>query len=64
MLLGLATAFGWRVRLMGAIQIVLMLGFMAILSAAMPELWLHPFGPLTKNVPLIAATLVMMALEE
>ena len=43
---------------------VLMLGFTAILSVGIPELWLHPFGPLTKNVPLIAATLVMIALEE
>jgi uncharacterized protein YbjT (DUF2867 family) len=62
--LGLATAAGWRVRLMGTVQILLMCGFMAILSARMPELWLHPFGPLTKNIPLIGATLAMMALEE
>jgi len=62
--LGLATAAGWRLRLLGAIQILLMLGFMAILTWGMPALWLHPFGPLTKNIPLIAATLVMMALEE
>lgn len=62
--LGLATAARWQVRWMGALQIVLMLGFMAILTAGMPELWLHPFGPLTKNIPLIAATCVMMALEE
>jgi uncharacterized protein YbjT (DUF2867 family) len=62
--LGLATAVGWRVRLMGAIQIMLVLGFTAILTARLPEVWLDPFGPLTKNVPLLAATLVMMALED
>lgn len=62
--IGLATAVGWRVRLMGVIQLLLMAGFTIILSAGMPELWLHPFGPLTKNIPLIGATLVMMALEE
>jgi uncharacterized protein YbjT (DUF2867 family) len=61
--LGLATAAGWRVRLLGAVQLVLILGFTAILSVGLPELWLHPFGPLTKNVPLIGATLAMMALE-
>jgi hypothetical protein len=63
-LIGLATAAGWKVRLMGMIQIVLILGFTAILTARLPEFWLHPFGPLTKNVPLLAATLVMMALED
>jgi uncharacterized protein YbjT (DUF2867 family) len=62
--LGLATAVGWRVRLMGCVQILLMCGFMAILTARMPALWLDPFGPLTKNIPLIGATLAMMALEE
>jgi hypothetical protein len=62
--LGIATALGWRVRLMGLIQIVLMIGFTLILTVGIPELWLHPFGPLTKNVPLFAATLAMMALEE
>src|SRR5262249_10338785 len=62
--LGVATAVGWRVRLMGVLQIALMLGFMLILSVGMPELWLHPFGPLTKNVPLLGARLAMMALEE
>jgi nucleoside-diphosphate-sugar epimerase len=62
--LGLATAAGWRVRLMGCVQILLMCGFMAILTARMPTLWLDPFGPLTKNIPLIGATLAMMALEE
>jgi len=62
--LGLATAAGWRVRLMGTIQLLLIAAFTVILTLTMPELWLHPFGPLTKNVPLVGATLVMMALEE
>ncbi len=61
--LGLATALGWRMRLLGAVQIALIVGFTAILSAGMPELWLHPFGPLTKNVPLLGAIVAMMALE-
>ncbi len=62
--LGLATAVGWRVRWMGAMQLLLMFGFMGILTALLPEFWIHPFGPLTKNIPLIGATLVMMAWEE
>jgi hypothetical protein len=39
-------------------------GFMVILSLGMPELWLDPFGPLTKNIPILGATLVMRALED
>jgi hypothetical protein len=62
--LGLATAAGWRVRLLGTVQIGLMLFFMAVLTVTQPELWTDPFGPLTKNIPLLGATLAMMALEE
>ena len=63
--IGLATAVGWRVRLMGWIQILLILGFTLILSLTDPaNWWLHPFGPLTKNIPLLGATLVMLAMEK
>jgi hypothetical protein len=41
-----------------------MLFFMAVLTLTQPELWTDPFGPLTKNIPLLGATLAMMALEE
>ncbi|MGZ8215129.1 MAG: DoxX-like family protein, partial [Methylosarcina sp.] len=28
------------------------------------EYWVHPFGPLIKNLPLLAASFVLLALEE
>lgn len=59
--LGVATLAGWRLGLVGLAQLVLVLGFSAILTVASPELWAHPFGPLTKNIPLIAAILAMIA---
>ena len=62
--LGLATWIGRRIRLVGCIQIGTMLGYTAILSVHLPELWLHPFGPLIKNLPLLVVTLIMIALEE
>ncbi len=62
--IGLATALGWRVRTMAAIQLALMASFTAILTLATPEMWIHPFGPLTKNIPLVAATIAMIALED
>lgn len=63
-LLGLAIAVRYQVRRAGAVSLALLLGYMAILTVAIPGFWWHPFGPLTKNVPFIVATLVMMALEE
>jgi hypothetical protein len=29
----------------------------------MPEFWLHPFGPLSKNVPMCAAIVAAWALD-
>ena len=63
-LLGLCTMAGYRLRLMGALQLLLMFGFTVILTYGSPSFWVHPFGPLTKNIPLIAATLVMMAMAQ
>jgi hypothetical protein len=45
-------------------QIVLILGYTAIISAFLPEFWLHPFGPVLKNVPLLAALWLLLQLEE
>jgi uncharacterized protein YbjT (DUF2867 family) len=61
--LGLLLLLRWRPVLVGALQIALMTGFTMIISVALPEWWLHPFGPITKNIPVALATLVMMALE-
>jgi hypothetical protein len=50
--------------LVGALQLATMIAFTLIITVFMPEAWLHPFGQVTKNVPLALATLVMMALED
>jgi uncharacterized protein YbjT (DUF2867 family) len=40
-------------------QIVLVLVYTAIITLRLPELWLHPFGPISKNLPILAALLVL-----
>lgn len=62
--LGLALLFGLRIRLVGWLQLLVMVGYTVILSFSMPELWLHPFGALSKNIVFLMATLVLMALED
>lgn len=54
----------WRVPLVGAVQILAVLGYLALATAAWPALWLYPLGPLVKLLPLLVATLVMMAIED
>ncbi len=64
LVLGAVLLAGWRVRLVGLLQIITMLVFTAIITITIPGEWLHPFGPITKNIPLIVATLIMTALED
>jgi uncharacterized membrane protein YphA (DoxX/SURF4 family) len=52
----------WR-RWMWRLQIAVMLGYTALITLFLPELWLHPFGPLLKNVPMLAATLLLHEME-
>jgi hypothetical protein len=47
----------------GAAQLALMAAYTGLVTLFMPELWLHPLGAISKNLPVAAATLVMMALE-
>jgi uncharacterized protein YbjT (DUF2867 family)/uncharacterized membrane protein YphA (DoxX/SURF4 family) len=62
-LLGALLLIGWRPVAVGAAQLAVMAAF-TLLAVRLPaEYWLHPFAPLLKNLPIAAATLVMMALE-
>jgi uncharacterized protein YbjT (DUF2867 family)/uncharacterized membrane protein YphA (DoxX/SURF4 family) len=50
-----------RTRLVGAAQIAAMLLYTVLATVAAPEAWADPFGPLLKNVAVLAATLALMA---
>lgn len=36
-----------------ALQIALVAGYTLIMSLCLPEFWMHPFGPLSKNLPVL-----------
>jgi len=56
--LGVATLFLHR-KILWQLQAALILGYTAIISVFLPELWLHPFGPVLKNLPMLAALIVL-----
>lgn len=49
-------------RWLWPLQIVLVLAYTAVLSWCLPRFWLHPFGPLAKNLPLLAMLAVLWRL--
>ena len=57
--LGVALATGRFPRLMAAVQVAMICGFTLIITIFLPGWWLHPFGPISKNVVLIAAALAV-----
>lgn len=61
--IGLALLVRWRPGAIAAIQVAVIAGYTAVLTVAMPALWGDPFGPLLKNLPVVAAVLALAAIE-
>jgi len=51
-------------RWLWPLQIGLVFAYTVVMSIALPEFWLHPFGPLSKNLPILAAMAMMWRLSE
>ena len=49
----------WNYR----IQILTIVTYSLLLTVIAPEFWLHPFGPLSKNLPILALLLLLQASE-
>jgi uncharacterized protein YbjT (DUF2867 family) len=60
---GFATLSMKRRRLLWLAQIATIVVYTIIISVALPEFWLHPYGPILKNVPLVAAIYLLYSLE-
>jgi uncharacterized protein YbjT (DUF2867 family) len=61
--LGIATLLLKRRRWLWLAQIALIVGYTAIISVRLPEFWLHPYGPVLKNLPMLAALWLLLELE-
>ena len=42
------------------LQIITIVGFSILISLLVPQFWLHPFGPVTKNVPIVVLIVLMI----
>jgi hypothetical protein len=45
-------------------QIALIVVYTLIITIRLPEFWLHPFGPMLKNLPLLAVLGLLLAFEK
>ena len=51
-------------RILWRAQMVLILGYTIIITLFLPGYWLHPFGPVLKNIPILVLLLVLDASEQ
>jgi hypothetical protein len=62
-LLGILTLLRPR-RALWLVQIALILAYTAIITVTAPHWWLHPFGPASKNLPILALLFLLYQIEE
>jgi uncharacterized protein YbjT (DUF2867 family) len=64
LLLGLGIVFVKRRRWLWLAQLALIGFYTVVIAIRLPEFLLHPYGPLTKNLPMLAAIWLLYQLEE
>lgn len=60
---GVCSLLPRRPRWLWSAQIALVLAYTAIISWKLPALWLEPFGPVAKNIPILALLLILRQLD-
>lgn len=53
-----------RRRWLWLAQFALIVAYTVIITIELPEFWLHPYGPILKNLPLLAGIAVLYSLED
>lgn len=61
--IGITVLINFQIKKIGVLQILLIIIYSVLITWKLPFIWLEPFAPIAKNVPLIVAILIMMALE-
>ncbi len=61
---GVGTLFMRRRKFLWLAQVTLIVVYTVTISFYLPEFWLHPFGPLIKNLPILAIIWLLYELEK
>ena len=63
LLLGMATLMVSHRRWLWVLQASAIIAYTAIITLRLPAFWLHPFGPVLKNLPMLMAVWIMYELD-
>jgi uncharacterized membrane protein YphA (DoxX/SURF4 family) len=62
-ILGVAILVVSRRRWLWLTQMVLIVVYTSIITFRLPEFWLHPYGPILKNLPLLASLYLLYVVD-
>ena len=62
--IGILTLIGYRLQAMLSLQMLVIAIYTLLLSFLAPYHWLHPFGPVLKNLPLLVSIYILSRLEK
>lgn len=62
-LIGLTILCSYKVKKIALLQLFIIIIYTGIITITLPQLWIEPFAPIAKNIPLFVAIIIMMALE-
>jgi hypothetical protein len=62
--LGVATLALRQARRLWQFQITVILIYSAVITWYLPEFWVHPFGPIAKNIPILALLVLLWVTED
>ncbi len=63
-LIGLWLLSNYRIRLCYRLQILMIIAYSILLTLIAPQFWLHPFGPITKNIPIVSLLFLLIQLDD
>jgi uncharacterized protein YbjT (DUF2867 family) len=64
LILGLLLLIGWKVAATGLLMLICLLAYTLFMGIALPSMWWEPFGGVLKNLALMPAVLVIMAVAD
>jgi uncharacterized protein YbjT (DUF2867 family)/uncharacterized membrane protein YphA (DoxX/SURF4 family) len=62
--LGILTIIGYKLKHLLNFQILVIVVYTLLLTLLAPFHWLHPFGPVLKNIPLVISIYILMKMED
>lgn len=62
-ILGMAMFFYKPIRTVLWLQVGVIIVYTALITLVLPEYWLHPFGEISKNIPMLISIFILMIME-